>query len=421
QKYYPENGVSGALDLSDKGKYLNEVLVNRYRATGAVHLVYPHITLGNRTSINQEYKYDPKYAGDLSESEHWLYGRVNDAYINVNFSGFNLFVGRMARNWGPVGHYSLLLSDEPYTYDHFLFSWEHDWIKLSVIFARLEDLSAYGLDNIQKPDSLTYYPDARKFLAGHRLDLRLLDNLQLAFTEMATYGGPNRDFDLSFINPMTFYYGLQRNDKKLNNGKWAVDLFYKPLNRLTLYGQFLIDDVIVNNDPGQNDRARYPDRLAVYGSLRTGDLLLKGLNTDLGYTRVWNETYLSRWTWENYHYRELGLGYPCGSCEEISLKLGYWGFFPLFLQNELIYGRYGAVSLTDVVALHKEPFPVRPVTYNLVDHFRINYHFKTCLNFFLDFLYVREPNHYLNRLNQGSDLTISLGFNLFLTTSYIKK
>ncbi|MCW8929111.1 MAG: hypothetical protein OQL19_02605, partial [Gammaproteobacteria bacterium] len=47
-------------------------------------------------------------------------------------------------------------------------------------------------------------------------------------------------------------------------------------------------------------------------------------------------TYLSRWTWENYHYRELGLGYPCGSCEEISLKLGYWGFFPLFLQNELI-------------------------------------------------------------------------------------
>ena len=42
-------------------------------------------TLGNNTVIDQDYKHDPEFAGDLSESDNWLYGRVNDAYININF------------------------------------------------------------------------------------------------------------------------------------------------------------------------------------------------------------------------------------------------------------------------------------------------------------------------------------------------
>ncbi len=409
-------GLSGQLQLSDKGKYLNEVLVNRYHASGGIHIVYPHITLGNRTAIDQEYKYDPRYAGDLSESENWLYGRVNDAYMNLNFSGFDFFIGRMKRNWGPIGHYSLMLSDNPYTYDHILFSWQNSWLKLSVIAARLEDLRAYGYyPGTNRADSLAYYPNARKYLAGHRLDFRILDNLQLAFTEMATYGGPDREFEWAFLNPMTFYYGLQRNDKLVNNGNWSLDLFYKPWKKLTLYAQFFIDDLIVNNEPGQNDRARYDDRLAVYASVRAGDLLLRGLNVDLGYTRVWNATYRSRWTYENYHYRELGLGYPCAGCEEVQLKLAYWGLFPLFVENTFILGRYGDVSLTQVNLLQKEPFPVPPVTNNYANIFNLKYYYKTWLDAFVNVQYYRYPTQYLNRLNQGSDLTVSFGVNVLIS------
>ena len=418
EKYYGDSlasGLSSQLMLADKGKYQNEVLLNRYQATGGIHIIYPHITLGNRTTIDQEYKYDPNYAGDLSESDNWLWGRVNDAYMNVNFKNFDFFIGRMKRNWGPIAKYSFLLSSQPYSYDHFLFSYQNNWLKLSIIFARLEDLNALGLDNPDNPDSLTYYPQSRKFLAGHRLDFRIRDNLQLGLSEMATYGGPDRDFDLSFLNPMTFYYGLQRNDKKQCNPNWTLDLFYKPVQKITLYGQLFIDDVIVNNEPGQDDRAQYDDRLAVYVSVRSGDLLLPGLNTDLSYTRVWNQTYQSRWTYENYHYRQLGLGYPCASCEEFNFKLGYWGLFPLFFQNEFIYGRYGNVLLTDVNLLQKEPFPVPPVTENLVNIFKLRYFFRTWLDTFLKVEYYKNPGHYLNRLNQDSDLTVSLGINLLLS------
>jgi hypothetical protein len=232
---------------------------------------------------------------------------------------------------------------------------------------------------------------------------------------MATFGGPDRNCDGSFLSPMTFFYGLQRNDKKQANPNWTVDVFYKPLSRLTLYGQFFIDDVIVNNEPGQDDRARYDDRLAVYASVRAGDLPIRGLNADLNYTRVWNRAYQSRWTYENYHYRELGLGYPCASCEEFQLKLGYWGLFPVYLENTFMYGRYGNVSLTDVNLLQKENFPVSPVTYNTVNLFKLRYYPKNWLDFFLSVEYFKQPTHYRNRLNEGSDLTISLGINLLLS------
>ncbi len=321
----------------------------------------------------------------------------------------------MKRNWGPIDHYSFLLSNYPYSYDHLLFAYHNSWLRLSLIFGRLEDVNSLGLVNPEKPDSLISYPDSRKFLVGHRLDVRISDNLQIGLSEMALYGGPGRDADLAFLNPMTFYYGLQRNDKKQCNPNWTFDVFYKPFRKVTLYGQFFIDDVIVNNEPGQNDRARYDDRLAVYLSIRSGDLLFKGLNADLSYTRVWNQTYQSRMTYENYHYRQLGLGYPCASCEEIKLKLGFWGLFPLFIQNDILYGRYGNVKLTDVNLLQKNPFPIPPVTKNMVNIFKVRYFFENWLDAFLKLEYYQNPAHYFNRLNQNSDLTISLGVNLFVS------
>ena len=417
-RYKKENTVSISLTGADKYKYLNNRNANRYRASGSVYVNYPHVIFYNRTTIDQDYKYDPNYAGDLSESAHWLYGRVNDAYGRFYMDHFNFFIGRTHRNWGPPDSYSLMLSNYAYSYDHVFASYQNKFLKFSLIFTRLENLPAWGQNDPNNLDSLTFYPKASKFLAGHRLDLNFSKNFQVALTEMATYGGPNRDFDLSFVNPMTLYYGLQRNDQKLNDGNWSLDVFYKPKPKITLYGQFMIDDIIVNNEPGQNDRANFPDRLGLNVSIRSGDIFLKGLNISAKYIRIWNRTYQSRWTWENYHYRGLGLGYPCASCEEFKLKIGYWGEFPLFIQDEFIIGRYGHVSLTDVFIPRKEPFPVPPAINNLVNRFMAHYFLNEKTDIFLNVEYFKNPNHYLNRLNQGSKFTFSLGLSHILGLSF---
>ncbi|MFC2088629.1 capsule assembly Wzi family protein [Calditrichota bacterium] len=413
QNYYTDQSVGAQIDLSDRVNY-NDDIYNRYKITWGLHLATENITLANRTMVDQNYKYDTHFAGDLSESEHWLYGRVNDAYINLRYNRFNLFFGRMHRNWGPVNSHSLILSNNPYTYDHFLFSYTWDKIKLSLIFAQLENVNAV-LTNVS--DTTTQqFPNSRKYMVGHRIDINLYDNFQIAFTEMATYGGPDRDIELAFFNPMNFYYALQRNDNQAISGIWNVDIFYKPIPKLTLYGQFLLDDVIVNNDPGVDDRARFPDRLGVMTSIRSGDLFFQGLNSEFTYVRIWNRTYQSKVTYENFHYRKLGLGYPCASCEEVKLKFGVWSFFPLFIQNETIVGRYGNVLLTDPFPFIKESFPVKPVINNLVNITSLKYFYNSSFTFFSNVFYFDDKNHYLNKGIDNSEFRIEVGASMLLST-----
>ena len=389
-KFYYNNRANIFFSPGDQIKRDNSFL-NYYRVFGGIIYSSSNITLVNRTEVNQNYKKDRFFAGDLSESSHWLYGRITDAYAVINFGKFDFFIGRTQRNWGAVGEKSLILSDNPYSYDHINLNYTTDHYKLSLIYAQLENLDAYSKSKVEDVPQLV--ADARKYLVGHRLDVRLKSNLQIAFTEMATYGGKERDIELVFMNPMTFYYPTQRNDQKQLDGFWSFDIFYKPTTKFTCYGQFLIDDIIVNNDPGVNDRAKYPDRFGMLISLRSADFI-DGLNLDLTYVRVWNRTYQSKFTWENYHYRGLGLVYPCASCEEIKIKFAYWGFFPFFFLNEAIYGIYGNVELTDLFPLTKETFPIEPVQYNFLDNLKFYYFYNPILSLFASVEYRDKVEHY---------------------------
>jgi hypothetical protein len=409
--YYGDKNLAVQLKLSNKMIYRKEIF-DRSKIVWGIHYQTNSITLANRTIFNQDYKHDPLFAGDLSESKDWIYGRVNDAYLDIHVKGFELFLGRINRNWGPINFPSLILSNNPYSYDHFLFSYTHKWLKLSMIFGQLEDVKG---KTFAIPDSIYYY--AKKYLVGHRLDIHFSRRFQIGITEMATYGGIGRDIELSFLNPMNFYYAIQRNDNKQMNGIWSLDLFYKPLSKVTIYGQFLLDDIIVNNDPGVNDRDRYPDRLGTMISLRSANLT-NGLNTDLTYIRIWNRTYQSKYIWENYHYRALGLGYPAAGCEEVKIKCSYWNFPPWFFKNELLIGRYGSVQLTDLFPLVKEGFPVKPVINNIVNELSIYYYYSLNINFYLQIRYQDHENHYSNRIDQSKGWFFYLGANVVLAKGF---
>ncbi len=408
-EHFYGDGDPLALNLNITARFKkDDALYGRHRIEGGVHYAAPYITLGNRTTVDQEYRYDPHFAGDLSESENWLYGRVNEAYINLNYKKFNLFLGRMKRNWGDLNENSLILSPNPYTYDQILFDYTAKHFKISLIYAPLDNRDA----QIYYPDSsIIEVKNARRHYVGHRLDIRFTKNLQIAFTEMAIYGGENRPFELSFFNPMNFYYALQRNDRNLMSGIWSAEAFWKPLTQLTIYGQFLLDDIVVNNDPGVDDRARYPDRLGLNFTIKTADYFLRGLNSSFSYIRIWNRTYQSRFSYENYHFRELGLGYPCASCEEFKIKLAYWNLFPLFIKNETIIGRYGDVELTDLFMLSKESYPVPPVTDNVINTTDIVYFYNENYRASIQFIYRKNIDHYSNRFSERDNFVINLNFN----------
>lgn len=385
-----------------------------YSINAGGHYISRNIILGNRFSMDKRYKYDEYYPGDLSESDDWLYGRVNDAYMDISTKRFNFFIGRIHRNWGMPSFPGLMISDNPYTYDHINLSYSSPAFRFSMLYARLEDAEE-GLEYFSIDSTYQYYSNVQKHIMGHRIDLHVTDNFQMALTEMAIYGGENREFELAFANPMTFYYGLQRNEDKDMSGLWSIDLFYKPTPKISLYGQFLIDDIIINNDPSVNDRGRYPDRFAVMFSIRGGDHILKGLNWSATYVKVWNDTYQSRRTWENYHFNGLGMGYPEVACEEGYLKLEYWRKYPFYVSNEMIIGQYGTRDISDIFLLIKEEFPAKPVLKNFYNQLQIKYFWSNQMSIYFNYIYLANSDHYRNRMNVYGKHNVEVGVNFYIS------
>lgn len=79
--------------------------------------------------------------------------KINDAYLNVNAGPFDLFFGRMDRNWGTLSSPGLILSNNHYSYDHAQISYTAKRGKFSMIFTRLEDLIAFD----SQGNYLTHY------------------------------------------------------------------------------------------------------------------------------------------------------------------------------------------------------------------------------------------------------------------------
>ncbi len=381
---------------------------NHFNFAPQLNIMLPHATFANRTMINSEYRVDPLYAGDNSE---YLYGRVNDAFLNLNTGPMGLFVGRIHRNWGAPGSPGLILSDNAYTFDHVQFSYTTQRLKFSMLVSRLEDVHAL-FDEV--PGSLL---DSRRFMTAHRFDFNVSRKFQFALTEIVMYGGPGRDFEFAFLNPLNLYYLSQRNQTLHVNGIWSLDLLYKPHTQVNLFLQLLIDDFIINNGPEKNDRSKSPDRLGIHLRVSTADLFLKGLQAGLEYTRIGNRTYQSRRTWENFHFREKSLGYPTSSIEKFSGFAKYFGFYRLLLSARASYSRTGDIRLTDLYPLEtKESFPVPVVEKNMTLKFSGSYFQSQWLKFSAMLQYERLRNYNHVEGENKSLVKASLGLHVYLRT-----
>ena len=82
-------------------------------------------------------------------------------------------------------------------------------------------------------------PQIPRFLAGHRLTVRLPRGIYIGVGETVLYTG--RDFDLVYLLPVTSYYVTQFNERDNDNVLLSLD-WKIPLRRgFIVYGEFLVD------------------------------------------------------------------------------------------------------------------------------------------------------------------------------------
>ncbi|MBN2318431.1 MAG: hypothetical protein JXR49_05110 [Acidobacteria bacterium] len=403
----PGRKDNGDLDL---GGYAGQRLISKMnRQFGEYQIelygIYrgPNLTLVNRIKTDQAFRKDRTYYGDTSE---WILGRVEDAYAKLDFNRFSVFGGRISRNFGFLGKPSLIFSDNPFSYDHLGFHFSTPRLYFAFYFGRLNNLNSFDsqADNLQ-------IVDANRYFSIQRGSLRFGDNLHLGLTQAALYGGENKQLEFFYLNPMNLYYIDQRNNRSQMNGIWAIDFLWLPSSRISLFTQWLIDDVIVNNEPGQNDRSIHPDRMGITFKLMLTDLLGLGSMLHLDYTRIGNWTYMSYRTWENYTYYGRSLGNPENSVESIALKYLYFGKPPFLPQIEFRWRQHGEQDINAVFGDNRDKFPIGIVEHSFEADVKIRYMPSNKFFFDLETKYYSTDN-YLNIDGQKKN-NLTILFSVF--------
>lgn len=280
-----------------------------------------------------------------------------DGYVDVGVTDHVSLQLGFGRHFIGDGQRSLILSDFSNRYPYVRIETEVWRLKYTNIFAQLVGEAAFG-----STGNLGSSEFPQKFMTMHHLDLAITDNFNLGFFESVVFGEPDSlggGVKLQYLNPVIFYRALEQQDGSPDNVIIGMDFNWRLWNRLSLYGQLVVDEMIVKevfagdgwwgNKQGFQLGAKYFDAFGIDGLQLQGEI-----NAVRPYTYAHEDLY------SNYSHYNMPLAHPLGAnFRELIGKADYWisdkwriqfvGLFATFGddQNETNYGQDISVSYND--------------------------------------------------------------------------
>jgi hypothetical protein len=307
---------------SQQGKLRSDYLVDP-----ELNYTAERLSVSARGNIDRGLLHDSTYTGRRSK---YFGARLEDGYGLFQFGKINFFIGRAAQNWSPFAHQSLILSDNPYTYDQVGLAYTSRNVLFHSVFAKLDPIQSAG-----------------RFFSAHRLDIKLNNGMNFGFSESVLFGGVNQGVELSYVNPFTIFANAQLNEGKEANEMVAMD-FFIPMEKTNFKGQLLIDDFILDgaSKPPPN-RKTSPDRLGFILGVQRNDLILANSQINLTYERVGSYTYnvKAKRPWQAYTYLNRGLGDAANDQDGLSMNYKYFPIPKFIFILDLHYARQGSRNL----------------------------------------------------------------------------
>lgn len=162
-------------------------------------------------------------------------------HINLQFGHDRFFIGN--------GYRSLIFSDfSPPAL--FLKGNVKVW-KLNYLFL----LNQMTADNSARTNGkLTGYPN--KFVALHHLSINIGKKLNIGIFESVVFSPDDSvgtdHFRLEYLNPIIFYRAIEQQNGSSDNVLLGFDFKWNAIKKLSFYGQFLLDEFVIDNIRDQN-------------------------------------------------------------------------------------------------------------------------------------------------------------------------
>ncbi len=241
------------------------------------------------------------------------------------------------RNFFGDGYRSLLLSDYANNYLHSKLSVDIWQMKYVHILAQLKDFSGIQNPRIGNLNN--------KYASIHYLSWKISDRINLSFFESVIWRGQDtllqRGLDVNYLNPVIFFRPVEYSTGSTDNSLMAGTASFLLGKGLTLYGQFLLDEFLL--EEMLSDQQWWANKYAIQAGARYVNAFgMKNLNLLAEYNYIRPFTYTHKTSLENYGHYQQPMAHPMGAnIQEALFQASYskdrW-FFELFLQNA-VYGR----------------------------------------------------------------------------------
>ena len=272
---------------------------------------------------------DPAYTG-----KKWrgLAGGVESAFVHVRFGMLEGMLGRFASFWGPRN--SLVLSSGA-SMDGFAYTIHWGRLSLSYRLARLDGLN---------PDTDSVDQFENRYFAGHRLDVHISKRIRVGVFETMIFGGPGRQVDLYYLNPIIFFHSSQVNEGMNDNTFLGFDFSVKPIDGCKVYAQLMVDDFQVDNkEPGDKE----PDQYGILAGAYLADVL-PSVDIKAEYIRVTNWSFNQALERNRYLYEGSLIGSALGNdYDQSRLWLIKWLGSYMAASLNLSYLRQGEGVVSD--------------------------------------------------------------------------
>lgn len=262
------------------------------QGTLSLALEFPRLTMVSVPRIENRLRYDPDYRG---KKDRFIAGRIGEAYAATSWRYFEAFFGSLDRNWGSPETEGLLLSPNPYSFDHLMLRLGPRRLRIEFGTAQLDPLPLW--DSSQP---------VNRFLAMHRLVAEPSASLTFSLAETAVYaqtGGIPRGFEPWYLNPLNLFLLQQYDGATTANALLAADVAWRPRGSLRLYGQLYLDDFQVDDSLlTDSEPPAYGFTLSAAGGAGGG-----AAAWSLLYTRITNLAYRTPANEEQYSFRGIGI------------------------------------------------------------------------------------------------------------------
>lgn len=264
-----------------------------------------------RPIIDNRLNKDPEFAG---KKDRVIAGRTEDAYLDAQWRYGEIFLGRIARNWGPQMLDGLQLGRYAYTYDQVAVRFGTDAVHLSSVFAKLDPyVTAPGTPGEQ---------DFQRYFTIHRIAARR-GSFEAAISEAAVFSGIGRSPDLSLINPLNIYLLSYRNERVEANFNLGAEFAWKSRSIGTYAAHVMVDDYQI--DRGCRPLCQKPSSTGLTLTAEGIPLGVTGTSLDprwfASYTRVSNLAYNNLAPSDRYMIDSISLGRGFSDYDEARLGL----------------------------------------------------------------------------------------------------